>query len=158
MHKRPTIIITGPAASGKSTLIKSLENKGFSTAKLYTTRPPRSVNDKEYHFINDRQFNAEFINEEFKHQYNGWWYILKEFDLWQQAAFVLGPHMTMQVIDFMKAHNLPYMVIFCTASRETRHKRMIERGDDYAEVIRRLGADDRDFADFTEYDIKHVTD
>jgi dephospho-CoA kinase len=41
------------------------------------------------------------------------------------------------------------MVIYCTADRHTRYERMIKRGDDYAEVIRRLGADDRDFADFT---------
>lgn len=34
---------------------------------------------------------------------------------------------------------------------------MIERGDDYTEAIRRLGADDRDFANFTDYTIM-VTD
>ena len=158
MSYRFTIIITGPAASGKSTLIKSLQSKGFKAAKLYTTRPSRSEEDKEYWFINDRQFNAEFINEPFKHQYNGWWYVLTIYAYFYNDVFALGPHMTRQVIDFLKANSLPYMVIYCTAARETRYKRMIERGDDYAEVIRRLGADDRDFADFTEYDIKHVTD
>ena len=158
MRKPTTIIITGPAASGKSTLIKSLQIQGINTAKLYTTRPPRGESDNEYYFINEKKFKSEYIDEQFKHQYNGWWYILAEYDYLWSEAFVLGPHMARMVIDKMKKHKRTYLVIYCTAARETRYKRMIERGDDYTEVIRRLGADDRDFADFTEYNIKHVTD
>ena len=44
------IIIVGPAASGKTTLAKQLQAKGFKVAKLHTTRPKRDENDDEYYF------------------------------------------------------------------------------------------------------------
>ena len=44
------ILIVGPAASGKTTLAKKLEAKGFKVAKLHTTRPRRDESDDEYIF------------------------------------------------------------------------------------------------------------
>ena len=41
------ILIVGPAASGKTTLAKQLQAKGFKIAKLHTTRPKRDENSEE---------------------------------------------------------------------------------------------------------------
>ena len=63
--KTPTVllILAGPAGVGKSTLSDRLvvEVPGFERVITATTRPPRpnEVNDRDYHFLSDAQFDAK---------------------------------------------------------------------------------------------------
>ena len=52
------LTITGPSASGKSTLEKMLVNAGFERAISTTTRPMRDgeINDEHYHFVGYSNF------------------------------------------------------------------------------------------------------
>ena len=63
------ILLSGPAGSGKSTLLrralKDCNNVFFSIS--CTTRSPREgeTDGKDYHFLNDDEFNSKIDNNEF---------------------------------------------------------------------------------------------
>jgi guanylate kinase len=67
----PTVllILAGPAGVGKSTLCDRLvaEVPGFERVITATTRPPRvgEVQDRDYHFLNDKQFDEKLAAGEF---------------------------------------------------------------------------------------------
>lgn len=60
MNKGILLVISGPAGSGKGTVIKSLmeNNKEFAYSVSATTRAPRpgEINGKNYHFISREDF------------------------------------------------------------------------------------------------------
>tara|TARA_B100001250_G_C19624486_1_gene710918 strand:+ start:330 stop:953 length:624 start_codon:yes stop_codon:yes gene_type:complete len=62
-------LLSGPAGSGKSTLLRralnECDNVFFSIS--CTTRPPREgeTDGKDYHFLNDDEFNSKIENNEF---------------------------------------------------------------------------------------------
>lgn len=63
------LILAGPAGVGKSTLCDRLVSTvpGFERVITATTRPPRSneVNDRDYHFLSEAQFDARFAANDF---------------------------------------------------------------------------------------------
>ena len=79
--KRSLVILTGPCAAGKDTLLKLLNEEfasGVSQAISHTTRPPRAneKNGVNYHFVTVEDFKQGVANGEFiEHvQYNGNYY------------------------------------------------------------------------------------
>ena len=62
------IVLVGKTASGKTTVANELcKNHGYKRIITYTTRPMREneVQDVDYHFISDEQFNKMVKNNEF---------------------------------------------------------------------------------------------
>lgn len=54
------ITITGPSASGKTTLVRKLEERtNVTELKGYTTRAPRDENDENYEFIAHEDFEKD---------------------------------------------------------------------------------------------------
>lgn len=61
MTKGQLIVITGPSASGKGTVVKELlRHEGFELSVSYTTRAPREgeVPDVSYHYVSREQFES----------------------------------------------------------------------------------------------------
>ena len=62
------IVLSSPSGAGKTTLVKMLSEKdNYETSISHTTRQPRpnEVNDKDYYFVNENDFNRLIKNEEF---------------------------------------------------------------------------------------------
>ena len=73
------VILSSPSGAGKTTLVKLLsENKNYKISISHTTRKPRSneVNGKDYHFINDQEFDNLVKKKEFLEHakvFNNWY-------------------------------------------------------------------------------------
>ena len=62
------IILSSPSGAGKTTLVNLLSNKdNYVISISHTTRNPRpgEINNKDYYFVNDNEFQRLIKNEEF---------------------------------------------------------------------------------------------
>ena len=62
------IILSSPSGAGKTTLVKLLsQKKKFEISISHTTRNPRpnEIQNKDYYFVNENEFNRLIGNEEF---------------------------------------------------------------------------------------------
>ena len=62
------IVLSSPSGAGKTTLVKMLSEKdNYETSISHTTSQPRpnEVNDKDYYFVNENEFNRLIKNQEF---------------------------------------------------------------------------------------------
>ena len=141
------ILIVGPAASGKTTLAKQLQAKGFKVAKLHTTRPKRDENDDEYIFD-----YKDVIYPVVSCKFNGWDYTLTVLGLAYNDVFIVGPKMAQMIKDKAPEHR--YLTIFLDVPESVRYVRLMQREMPGDTVIGRLGRDRADFAHFTDYDIR----
>lgn len=141
------ILIVGPAASGKTTLAKQLQAKGFDIGKLYTTRPPRNESDDEYYFCEPAKYNV-FVS----HVFNEWKYTLTHGELEFRDIFIVGPKMAQMMKDKAPEHN--FLTIFLDVPESVRYERLMKREMPGDTVIGRIGRDRADFAHFTDYDIR----
>lgn len=156
MHKR--IIIVGAAASGKDHLRKKLESRNFKYAISYTTRPPREgeVDGRDYFFIDSvKAFEMIQSGEFFEYvMFNGWLYGTSV-EQWQQkddeSVYIMTPTGLSHVNEEDRKECL---VIYTDIDIETRRKRLQKREMPGDSLERRIEADEKDFKNFTNYDIR----
>jgi guanylate kinase len=155
----PRIIIVGKAASGKDYLRKSYENRGYVYAVSYTTRPPRpgEINGKDYIFISENDFTAMIDYEEWYEwvSFNGWKYGTSKAQFYHDDLFIMTPtgisHITAE-------DRKESFIIFLDMPIEKRRARLIERVMPGDSIERRIIADEEDFKDFNNYDIRITND
>lgn len=159
LDKQEKIIIVGPSGSGKDYLLRELNKQGLKISTKVTSRPRRQneVDGVNYHFKKLEDFyNLDLIVSQDFYNNSGeiWKYgILKEdFDISQ--AFIMTPGEISQIDETTRKE---CFVVYLDIDRTTREKRIIKRNDDNDSVIRRLDADDRDFLNYKDYDLK-ITD
>ena len=153
------IILVGKAASGKDHLRKILEGRGFKYGVSYTTRPPRSgeIDGKDYYFLEESEFQS-LVEQGFFYEYisfNGWLYGTSK-DQWNQTddIFIMTPSGIGKIHAADRKHSF---VIYIDIPQEIRRNRLMSRNDNNDSIERRLEADERDFLNFTDFDIK-ITD
>ena len=153
--KKSRIIVAGKAASGKDHLRKILEGRGFSYGISYTTRPPRDgeVDGKDYYFIDESEFQS-LIDEKFFYEhvsFNGWFYGTSR-EQWYETddVFIMTPSGINKIkIEDRKST----FIIYIDIPIEVRRERLSKRSD--ADTVdRRLQADENDFKNFTDFDIR----
>lgn len=151
-HKR--VVLVGRAASGKDHMRKTLEDKGFKYAVSYTTRPPRTgeTDGKDYFFLSTEEFEKMIQNDEFYEyvSFNNWYYGTTKEQFYNDDVFIMTPH----GISHVKPEDRKdTFIMFLDMKLGVRQRRLAQRSD--ADTVeRRLEADDRDFADFKDFDIK----
>lgn len=133
------ICLLGESASGKSTTEKILvDNYGMKKVISYTTRKPRE-NEKDgvdYHFVTDDYFNelkkkGTFVETAF---YNGWQYGTAKNDFKDKyVVHVITPYGLRQ---FRKT-NLDVYAFYIKVERRDRLIKILQRGDNIEESIRR---------------------
>lgn len=120
----------------------------------YTTRPMRMGEEcgVDYHYVTIEYFNQMLENKELlEHtEYRGWHYGLKgDIDPNKNYIGVVNPHGFHQIRDNIKFNKTDKIIpIFINTNERGRMIRMLMRGDDIDEIIRRIFNDRVDFDGF----------
>lgn len=149
------LILVGKAASGKDHLRKRLMDKGLNYGISHTTRPPREgeVDGQDYHFVTEEEF-LSIIDQgdmvEYQ-QFIGWYYGMAVWE-WNKAdVIILNAEALEQLSPEVRKE---CTVIYLDIPLEVREQRMLERNDTDDNYKRRLKADEEQYKDFNNYDIK----
>ena len=162
------IVLVGKTASGKTTVANELcKNHGYKRIITYTTRSMREneVQDVDYHFISDEQFNKMVENNEFTEykRYNTahgvWSYgsvITFEQELSDDCYVII---LTPQGLRDLSKKMSRYIAFYLNVSFESQLERLKKRGDEEQQIIKRLQNDVKDFENvFDIVDYNFYTD
>ena len=148
------IVLVGKTASGKTTVANELcKNHYYKRIITYTTRPMREneVQDVDYHFISDEQFNKMVENNEFTEykRYNTahgvWSYgsvITSEQELSDDCYVII---LTPQGLRDLSKKMSRYIAFYLNVSLKSQLERLKKRGDEEQQIIKRLINDAKDF-------------
>lgn len=152
-------ILVGKAASGKDHLRKKLESRGYKYAVSYTTRParPGEIDGKDYIFISEEVFNEMIHLDEWYEwvSFNGWKYGTSKTQFFNDDLFIMTPTGTSHIKPEDRETSF---IIYLDMPIEKRRARLEARVMPGDSVERRIIADEEDFKDFTNYDIKITND
>lgn len=152
-HRR--IILVARAASGKDFLKEKFAQRGFKPTVSYTTRPPRKgeVDGKDYKFISKEAAFVMVENDEFYEyvEFNGWLYGTSKKQWNEDDVFIMTPA-GISKIDPEDRKNC--FIIFLDIDEETRRDRLSKRDMPGDNLDRRIAADEKDFKDFTDFDMR----
>lgn len=159
------IVLVGASGSGKSTLQKIIcKNYEMDTIISCTTRPARQgeVAGEDYYFVSDDIFEqAEkegcFIETAV---YNNWHYGIAKNCLKDNSVAVLTPSGLRRLTKYNNSLEEPYEIIsfYIDVDQRSRLIKLLQRGDDIMEAIRRSLSDVGQFDDVgneTTYVIKN---
>ena len=145
------IIIVGPGGSGKDFLRKKMVERGFDYGVSFTSRPPRDGEkegiDYYYRDVNFFESNKDIFLE--LQEFNEWKYGISKGEFLIKNLFILSPS---GLKSLPKSFRADSFVIYLNPAEDTRVKRLKERND-ADDVERRLIADQKDFFEFSDYDI-----
>lgn len=150
--KESKIIIVGKGGSGKDFLRKKFEARGFKYCVSYTSRPKRN-NEKDgldYKFVTEDFFNNNVHRFYEIADFNGWKYGRTIEDFEKSSLLIMTPG---GIRNIKPEHRKKCLIIFLDVEREILKQRLLERKD-ADDVERRLLADDLDFLEFSDFDIK----
>ena len=152
-HKR--IIMVGKAASGKDHLRKKFESRGFKYAVSYTTRPPREneIDGKDYFFITDEEA-TNMVESNMFYEYvhfNGWLYGTTVTQFYMDDLFIMTPAGLSHIKPEDRSSSF---IIYTDIDMSTRITRLTNRDMPGDSLSRRIKADELDFMDFNDYDLR----
>lgn len=141
------IILTGPSASGKTSIAKKLiEKYGFTKLVTSTTRPPRvgEIDDVDYHFISVGKFLAKEAKEEFIETvcYNNNYYGTSFDDIGDDKVLIVDIFGANKFYEKLKEQAVFF---FISCNEEITKERMLERGDNMEDIIARINGDKQYF-------------
>lgn len=134
----------GESAAGKSSIEKVLAQRyGYKRTISYTTRPPRvgEVDGVDYHFITEEEYADKFNSGFFVETgaYNGWLYGTTKEQYDKSTVCVLTPHGLRQIKKNLAEENM--VSFYIMVPRRDRLIKILERGDDIDEAVRRNQSD-----------------
>jgi guanylate kinase len=159
LDKSEKLLICGHSGSGKDFLLRQLKEKGLKASIKVTTRPKRKneIEGVNYYFKTLNQFESLdlLVSQDFFNDKGELWKygILKE-DFNNSQAFILTPGEVRQLTPEVRKN---CFVVFLDIERSIRESRISNRQDQNDSIKRRLDADEIDFKNFTDYDLK-ITD
>lgn len=166
LYKKEKIIILGHSGSGKDYLMKKLIELGLKQCLKLTTRPMR-INEEqgiEYNFITKEEFfsylekgdllvSQKFTVTPLNSDPQEWWYGISKEDFNQSQVVIMTPGEYSQ-LDFNVVNRKYLFVVYLDIDRNIRESRLHNRKDNMDSIKRRLDADEIDFKDFNDYDLK----
>lgn len=142
--------LIGHSASGKSSIERSLTEEGYDRIISHTTRPMRykEENGVDYFYVSEEEFadlkNTGFFSE--TAQYREWNYGMSlsgvDYENKDYIA-VVTVHGYAELLKEVGKENI--VSIFVTADERLRMHRLLDRGDDIDEIMRRIKNDRIDF-------------
>lgn len=154
MSKKKRVILVGKGASGKDYFKEWMREQGYPVDVSYTTRPKRvgEIEGQTYHYVTEEQFlnlkDKGFFYEDV--QFAGMRYGTPK-NQWEEGALCIKtPSGIAQLTTKDREESL---IVFFDIPFEVRKERLSKRSD-FDSVDRRLEADEKDFKDFTTFDLK----
>jgi guanylate kinase len=160
--KNERCIICGPSGSGKDHLLRGLIKKDLKYNPKITTRPRRKLEQEgiEYNFIDNQLFN-EMLNsnsiktyQHFLIEGSDWYYAISNQNFDENQLFIMTPH---EISMLSSEDRKKCFIVYLDIDEVIRKNRIMKRNDNNDSIIRRMKADDEDFKNFTEYDLR-ITD
>ena len=148
------VVLVGKTASGKTTVANELcKHHGYKRIVTYTTRPMREneVQDVDYHFISDEQFNKMVENNEFTeykcynaaHGVRSYASVVTSEQEHSDDCYVII--LTPQGLRDLSKKLSRYIAFYLNVDFKTQLERLKKRGDEEQQIIKRLKNDDKDF-------------
>lgn len=149
------LVLVGKAAAGKDHLKNRLKRRGFKVGVSHTTRPARNGEEDgvDYHFTDEATFKQMIEEDQFVEymHFNGWYYGQTKEDF--AAADVMI--MSKDGLAILPAkYRKQCMVIYLDMDRKTRIERLNLRDDANDSIARRLDADEAQFKNFSDFEIR----
>lgn len=167
IKKKEKTILLGKSGSGKDFLMRKLVEKGLRGCLKMTSRPPRKheIQWITYDFVADWTFLEKIENDEFlcyqKFEVTPegkspetWYYGITKEEFENSQVFIMTPGEFESITPELRKG---CFVVYLDIPRDVREKRLIRREDKNDSIKRRLDADDIDFKNFKDYDLR-VTD
>lgn len=137
------IVLAGASASGKTEVAKVLaKNYGITKIVTTTTRDKRKgeVDGIDYFFVTKEKFEQMILEDRFVEYtlYNGQMYGSTKDQIANDKCVVIDPA---GLRSYINLHNKDIVTFYLEADEETRHKRMILRGDDAEKIKSRIEND-----------------
>jgi guanylate kinase len=164
MEKSEKIFVVGKSGSGKDWLLRQLKKEGLKVSVKTTTRPQRKneAQFETYNFISDSEFKSLLEEKQlicyqsFNVTPEGrdpetWYYGLSKEEFNKSQAFIMTPG-ELEQID--KEIRKGCFVVYLDIDRKIRESRISGRNDNNDSIQRRLDADEIDFKNFCDYDLK----
>jgi guanylate kinase len=157
------ICLVGESASGKSTLEKMLvKNHDYKKITSYTTRPRRhgEVDGIDYHYVSVTEFDRLKAKGHFAEveKYREWFYAMSLHDIDyinEDYIVVVTVRGLNQLKKVVKDEHL--LSVYIHVDERERMHRLLNRGDEVDEIIRRIQVDRVDFM-FAKKECKHIID
>jgi guanylate kinase len=167
IKKKEKTILLGKSGSGKDFLMRKLVEKGLRGCLKMTTRPQRKheIQWVTYDFVAEWTFLDKIKNDEFlcyqKFEVTpegkdpiDWYYGITKSEFENSQVFIMTPGEFQSISPDLRKG---CFVVYLDIPRDVREKRLIRREDKNDSVKRRLDADEIDFKDFNDYDLR-ITD
>lgn len=156
-------VIVGKAASGKDWCQKLFVSGGYKPLKQYTTRPKRpNETGKEYHFVSKKTIEKMKDDHKFcsLKEFKGWYYGFTLDDFKKCDVGILSVGNISDLINWYPDVLKFTTIIFLDIPLDIRKKRLKSRysgGNEDDSLIRRIEADENDFKNFNNFDIKFTS-
>ena len=137
------IVLAGASASGKTEVAKLLEKKyGIKKIVTTTTRKKRAGERDgiDYFFVSKEEFEKKIVDNQFVEYtlYNGEMYGSTKDQIANDRCVVIDPA---GLRSYINLKNKDIVTFYLEADEETRHERMILRGDDKEKIKSRIEND-----------------
>jgi guanylate kinase len=165
--KKEKLVILSPSGGGKDFLMRKLVEKGLIPCLKWTTRPPRKFEKQgiNYNFVNESLFTESINNNDFlvyqKFEVTPegkdpetWYYGVTNEEFQRAQVFIMTPGEFSNINTELRKS---CFVVYLDIDRSVRESRLYKRQDKNDSITRRLDADEVDFKDFKDYDLK-ITD
>ena len=161
-------IISAPSGTGKTSLVKALlqSDTHLSLSISHTSRPPRSgeIDGRDYHFISEIAFKQMQSQGEFLESAEVYGNLYGTSQKWVNQAISSGKDILLE-IDCQGAQQVRKIfprsigIFILPPSLDTLEKRLITRGKDNPEIIKkRLAAVQEEVGHLNEFDYAIIND
>lgn len=149
------LILVGKAAAGKDFFRLRLEKKGFKSGISHTTRPPRKTEKEgeDYFYVTKDEFKKQIeLGEMLEYMiFKGTYYGLTKEQFDKGDVLIMSPEGLELLPEELKKKCL---IIYLDISPTTRLTRLILRDDKNDNLERRFAADEIQFKNFEEFDLR----